>query len=56
MNGWERIEPVEDCTSPDGHDHVDLMSAASYVPEMVVCGHCGAEWSVVMFASDTPRV
>jgi hypothetical protein len=47
------MEPVEDCTSPDGHSHVDLMSARSDVPEVVLCGHCGARWTVVVFAAGT---
>lgn len=53
MSGWDRMEPVEACTSPDGHDQVSLISGCSDVPEVVLCGHCGAEWTVVVFASDT---
>lgn len=54
MSGWDRMEPVEACTSPDGHDQVSLISGCSDVPEVVLCGHCGAEWTVVVFAFDTP--
>lgn len=45
---WDRIEPVRACTSPDGHDYVDVMNFGSTVPERVVCPRCGEPWQVAV--------
>jgi hypothetical protein len=54
MRRWERIEPPEPCASPDGHDHVDVASMRSDIPERVFCPRCHREWQIVTWDDDTP--
>lgn len=45
---WDRIEPAVACTSPDGHEHVALMTAGSSIPESILCPRCGEAWTIVL--------
>jgi len=49
---WERVPPPEPCTSPDGHNYVDLLCFGSSVPIRVSCDHCGRDWQVVVFTEE----
>lgn len=46
---YERIEPVEPCVSPDGHDHIEVFSYESPIPQDIVCSRCGKFWTIVVF-------
>lgn len=49
---WERVEPVKPCTSPDGHDSIDVVTMRSHIPERVLCPRCGEPWQVVVLPED----
>ena len=47
---YERVEPVEACVSPDGHDYVESLTYSSPIPDAIVCPRCGALWMIVVFS------
>lgn len=49
---WERVEPVEPCASPDGHEHRDTYGVGHYIPVVIQCMNCGARYGIRILEED----